>query len=610
MKRSHLVSLVTALTLFVMEVTALTATPSTNRHSGLAVSGPDASIAVKEVAPERNDLGAGFDPDVILPPAWAFGVLHGYYTNQAGISRNLHRLERGDFPVDAIWVDSAFWDLTTRGPAGYLDFKGDLRAFPSLRQLTSELARHQVKFGIWVWDRILDANAEVFAEFDSRGFFKPDRIVSNGWHNVGLTSVARPVDFHSAAAAALWGEKLRPFLDNGVDFFKIDAEPQTDYLRTHFELSQRHGRHTRGRGFVLTQTARGSLADIKRYPAAWTGDAQSSWHQADYPDTSRWILGGLRQQIEMVANPTWRHYQYPFLANDTGGFHPRALQGAAAEELYIRWAQFSAFGSIMQVFGGPSVPEQNAPFGWSGTVQENFRTHTHLRLRLFPYIYTHALLTRLTGRKMIQGDAEHRFQYRFGSEFLVAPVHEPGASNRVVWLPPGQRWIDYWTGDSYEGGQDVTIPAPLSHLPLLVRAGAIIPMREYAPSVARGDNATLILDIYPEGAKQPSQFTLYEDDGISNDYLANRFTSTLVVCEPALQTITLKIAPICGDYNGKPGKRRWKLEVHLVSKPAEVSLNGKPTAWRYDAKKAVLRLDWKAATAEASEVRISRGSDA
>jgi alpha-glucosidase (family GH31 glycosyl hydrolase) len=318
----------------------------------------------------------------------------------------------------------------------------------------------------------------------------------------------------------------------------------------------------------------------------------------------------LREQIEMVANPTWRHYQYPFLANDTGGFHPRSLQGAAAEELYIRWAQFSSFGSIMQVFGGPSVPEQNAPFGWPESVRENFRTHTHLRLRLFPYIYTHALLTRLTGRKMIQGDAQHPFQYLFGSEFLVAPVDGPGASNRVVWLPPGQRWIDYWTGRAYEGGQAVTIPAPISHLPLLVRAGAIIPMREYAPSVSRGNNATLTLDLYPEGAKQSSHFTLYEDDGISNDYLTNRFASTLIVCEPAPQTITLKIAPIRGDYDRKPKKRRWKLEAHLASKPAGVSLNGQAAAWHYDASKTLLRLDWTAATAEASEVRISRRRNA
>lgn len=608
MKSTYAASLLLVFALVLLSPTSLAAAEATNRVTSSTVAETNATSSC-QVAWQTVGTPEGFDPQIILPPAWAFGVLHGYYTNQAGVLKNLRRLEKGAFPVDAVWIDSSFWDLTTRGPAGYLDFKGDRQAFPDLRKLTHELASRQVRFGIWVWDRILDANPEVYSEFDSKGLFKSDRIVSNGWHNAGLASVARPVDFRNPVAAALWSEKLKPFLDDGVDFFKIDAEPQTDYLRTHFELSQNCGRHSRGRGFVLTQASRNSLADIKQFPAAWTGDAQSSWHQPDYPDTQRWILGGLRQQIEMVANPTWRHYQYPFLANDTGGFHPRTLQGAAAEELYVRWAQFSAFAPLMQIFGGPTVPYQNAPFGWCEEVQENFRTHAQLRLRLFPYIYTHALLTRLTGRKIIQGDAQHRFQYLFGSEFLVAPVHEPGASNRVVWLPPGQRWIDYWTGKAYEGGQEVTLPAPLTHLPLLVRAGAIIPMRDYAPSVLRGNNATLTLDVYPEGAEQSSRFTLYEDDGLSNDYLTNRFASTVIVCEPASQNLCLKIAPACGEYEGMPTQRRWKLTAHLATKPTAVSLNGNRIRWRYDTTRGILLLDWKASTAQPSEIRILRRNE-
>jgi alpha-glucosidase (family GH31 glycosyl hydrolase) len=598
-RSTRLVSLVASLLFMTVPLSGVT------NESGSAVSGAGVGFEIKEVHPPEA-VRTGLDPDVVLPPAWAFGVLHGYYTNQAGILENLKQLEAGDFPVDAIWVDSAFWDLTTKGPQGYLDFKGDRQAFPNLRQLTSELEKRDIRFGIWVWDRIMDANPEVFREFESKGYFKPGQIVSNGWHNVGLMSVGRTVDFGNPAAAALWSEKLSPFLAAGVDFFKIDSEPQSDYLRTHFELSQRYGRHTGGRGFVLTQSARKSAADIKRYPAAWTGDAQASWHQPDYPDTKRWILGGLRQQIEMVANPTWRHYQYPFLANDTGGFHPRKLEGEAADELYIRWAQFSSFGSIMQVFGAPDVPSQNAPFGWPRAVQENFRRHTQLRLRLFPYIYSHAMLTRLTGLKITQGEVDHRFQFKLGDAFLVAPVHEPGATNRMVWLPPGGQWIDYWTGESRAGGQEVTVPAPIEYLPLLVRAGAIIPMRDYASSVLRGNNATLTLDVYPEGATEESQFTLYEDDGTSNDYLTNGFAATKITCQSGPQTVKLDIAAIQGDYRGKLKKRQWKLEMHLATKPAAVSLNGKPAPWTYDATRNTLQAGWTSATSKPSTITVSR----
>jgi alpha-glucosidase (family GH31 glycosyl hydrolase) len=282
------------------------------------------------------------------------------------------------------------------------------------------------------------------------------------------------------------------------------------------------------------------------------------------------------------------------------------LEGDAAEELYIRWAQFSAFGSLMQVFGGPTVPEQNAPFGWPLDVQQNFREHTHLRLRLFPYIYTHALRTRLTGQKMIQGEVEHPLQYRFGDAFLVAPVYEPGVTNRDVWLPPGASWIDYWTGHSYPGGQEVTLSAPIAHLPLLVRSGAIIPMRDYAPSVLRGHNATLTLDVYPAGGSQPSQFTLYEDDGTSNAYLTNGFGATTITCQRGLEAVRLQVAAMQGDYDGKPKSRQWKLQMHLASKPAGVRLNGKKATWVYDALTGVAKVNWTAATADASEIMIMR----
>lgn len=574
-----------------------------------AVSGAGTGFALPIAAPQTAPARGGFDPDVILPPAWAFGVLHGYYTNQAGILRNLQRLEAGDFPVDAIWVDSSFWDLTTKGPKGYLDFVGDQQAFPDLRRLTRELERRQIRFGIWVWDRILDANAAVYAEFEHQGYFKPGQISGNGWHNLGLTSRARTVDFSKPGAAALWTAKLQPFMAAGVDFFKIDSDSATDYLRVHFEMSQRYGRHTQGRGFVLSQCNRDSLADIKRFPAAWTGDAQASWDQADYPDTKRWILGGLRQQVEMVANPTWRHYQYPFLANDTGGFHAPTLSGRALEELYTRWVQFSAFNSMMQVFGAPSVLEQNAPFVWPPPVQENFRKYTHLRLRLFPYLYTHALLTRLAGGKLVQGEPGHPLQYRFGDAFLVAPVCEPGATHRTVWLPPDAQWVDYWTGATYAGGQEVTVPAPLDRLPLLVRAGAIIPMRDYAPSVLRGSNARLTLEVYPEATPAQSQFTLYEDDGTSNGYLTNEFSATRLTCETLGAGVRLRVEAIQGNFPGRMNQRRWQVQMHLPHQPEAVTLNGRNISWRYEPRSGIVRFTWKTLTTQSSEVMVTGGRE-
>jgi alpha-D-xyloside xylohydrolase len=68
--------------------------------------------------------------------------------------------------------------------------------------------------------------------------------------------------------------------------------------------------------------------------------------------------------------------------------------------------------------------------------------------------------------------------YLFGPDLLVAPVLEAGATDRTVHLPAGARWTDAWTGEAYEGGAAVTVEAPLERIPLFLRDGASLPVRE------------------------------------------------------------------------------------------------------------------------------------
>jgi alpha-glucosidase (family GH31 glycosyl hydrolase) len=96
-------------------------------------------------------------------------------------------------------------------------------------------------------------------------------------------------------------------------------------------------------------------------------------------------------------------------------------------------------------------------------------------------------------------------QFLLGSDLLAAPVLEPGARERRLYLPPGA-WVDLWRSLTWEPGTGeltpgpprvlegpgwVTLPAPLEELPLLARLGARIPL--LAPEV------TTLAD-YGEGA--------------------------------------------------------------------------------------------------------------
>ncbi len=80
-------------------------------------------------------------------------------------------------------------------------------------------------------------------------------------------------------------------------------------------------------------------------------------------------------------------------------------------------------------------------------------------------------------------------EYMFGDSLLVCPVTEPmyyeresrAIDREKVWncyLPKGTKWYDFYTLKEYEGGAEVKADASLDHIPVFVKAGAIIPMEQ------------------------------------------------------------------------------------------------------------------------------------
>jgi alpha-D-xyloside xylohydrolase len=63
-------------------------------------------------------------------------------------------------------------------------------------------------------------------------------------------------------------------------------------------------------------------------------------------------------------------------------------------------------------------------------------------------------------------------EYMFGPDLLVAPVIEEDAEQRKVYLPSGADWTNAWTGDTYQGGQSITVKAPLEQIPLFLKNDA------------------------------------------------------------------------------------------------------------------------------------------
>jgi alpha-glucosidase (family GH31 glycosyl hydrolase) len=315
------------------------------------------------------------------------------------------------------------------------------------------------------------------------------------------------------------------------------------------------------------------VPDYKRYPAKWTDDTRSDW-SATTPtrEFSPWLPKvGFKENVEMYLDIARPFHAIPFLANDLGGFSV-STNGYVDEELYLRWVEFGMLAPITTPFSQPENRTGNIAFKVSPRADRVFREYAHLKMSLFPYIYTYAHRSRLDGVNAIRPLAVAPPAYLLGDEILVAPVVEPGATGRRVEFPAGADWIDFHSGTRFPGGTTASVDAPPERLPVFVKAGAIIPRRQYARSIERGTNDVLELHVY---AGADGGFELIEDDGTSNDYLRGAYAQTTMRQRTSGHELVLEMDPARGAYSGMRRSREWRIVLHGLADVAQVTLDGR-----------------------------------
>lgn len=357
-------------------------------------------------------------------------------------------------------------------------------------------------------------------------------------------------------AANYWQQHV-PFVQMGVDGWWPD---EGDLLPTASRLVRNRMYWEGGR---LTDPAkrpfalhRNCYAGIQRWGWLWSGDTFSTWKTLE-AQISMGISAGLSG--------------VPFWGTDIGGFVPTKEFTA---ELFVRWFQFGAFCPSFRCHGrtwqlrrpwgwntgsyGPSEMGPNAgsilprPEDLHNTAVEPIcRKFLNLRMQLLPYLYSAAWETHTTGMPLIRSlglaypDDPHAWEvadaYLFGPGLLVAPIFTQAATERSVYLPAGQ-WFDFWTGAAVQGGKAVEVTAPLESMPLLVRAGAMVPMGPVKQHSAEAISAPLLLTVYP-GAD--GSYTLYEDDGLSFAYEQGSYNTTELHWSDSTRTLRYR-----GTRNG------------------------------------------------------------
>lgn len=382
-------------------------------------------------------------------------------------------------------------------------------------------------------------------------------------------------------------------MEAGIDAFWPD---EGDWFNLHERLT-RHQLYYQGPlstrpGERPWHLQRNGYPGIARWGGwVWSGDTDSAWKTLEAQ-----IAVGLNYSLSIS----------PFWGSDIGGFYPSAeLTG----ELYARWFQFAAFCASFRSHG--RVWWTRLPWGWgldevgpreygnrnapipaddprnilaselnNPTIEPVAKQYAELRYRLMPYTYTLAREARDAGLPLMRAmwlhyPADERAlgvgsQYLWGRDLLIAPVFTKGATSREVYLPAG-RWYDWWTNAPIDGGRTVTRPVDLATMPIYVRAGAIIPVDPVRQYTGEPASEPTTLRVY-RGAS--GEFTLYEDDGISQAYLEGRGTWTRIVWDETARRLTIEPGAPAGATN-EVRARAFRVELVPDNVSREVRFDGR-----------------------------------
>ncbi len=510
---------------------------------------------------------------VPLIPRWALGNWWSRYWaySQAEFMQLIRDFQTHDVPLSVSIIDMD-WHITQTGneSTGWTGYTWNRTLFPDPPDALKWLHAQGLKVALNL--------------HPAEGVHPHEAQYPEMARRMGIDPASRaPVPFDIADphfTAAYFDVLHHPMEALGVDFWWMDwqqgvkvahtARPELAGLDPLFWLNHLHfhdlGRTPEKRPFIFSRwPGLGS-----RYAIGFSGDSVVSWKSLAF-------------QPRFTA--TASNVVYPWWSHDIGGH----MQGVEDPELYTRWVQLGVFSPILRLHSTANPYHDRRPWGHGPEVLAVTREAMQLRHALIPYLYTMTWRCAFESRPLVmpmyylhagEEDAYHcPDEYYFGSELIAAPYITPRdpetrLSRQPMWLPEGE-WFDFFSGKRYHGGDWRTFYGGLSDIPVLARAGAIVPLAPMSGQfgVALPDELTVV--IFP-GAD--NTFELYEDDGESQAY--KRGVSCVTRMEQTWRPGQLQfhIAPAQGDASVIPAERRYRLVIRGVCRPDEASVrvNGQP----------------------------------
>ena len=508
----------------------------------------------------------------VLPPKWALGYMQSHRTleDETQLLGIIDTFRSKKIPVDAvIYLGTGFAPRGWNARQPSFDFNPDVFKRDPAAVLSDMHARNvKVVVHMVPWDR--DRLPTLHGSIPPA----PGEVID-------VSHIQRYWEQHLGLVRA------------GVDAFWPD---EGDWFNL-FERIKRHQLYYQGQLSSRPDVRPWSL-QRNGYPGiaqwggwVWSGDTESSWKTLEAQ-----IAVGLNYSLSIG----------PFWGSDIGGFYANSeLTG----ELYARWFQFAAFCGSFRAHG--RTWWTRLPWGWGGSdmgprefnntnapipagdrrniletemnnpaIEPVVRKYDELRYQLMPYTYTSAREARDSGLPLMRAlwvhypdDPQARAlgdEFLWGRDLLIAPVYAKGATSRDVYLPKGE-WYDWWTRERSSGGKRVRRLVDLSTMPIYVRAGSIIPLDPVRQYTSQPVAEPTTLQIF-RGAD--GQYTLYDDDGISQEYLTGKGSWIRMTWSDKSRQLTIEPGAPTGATN-VVAERTFKVVMQPEGTSKDVTYAGK-----------------------------------
>lgn len=497
-----------------------------------------------------------------IAPFWAFGFQQSRwsYPTAESVRSVIDNYHSNGFPIDAVYLDIDYMD-------NFKDFTVNEERFPDFKEFVRSVKNDNIHLVPIIDAGVkIEEDYELYEEGKENGFFCKDKNGDDFVAAVWPGKVCFP-DFLNNEAAKWFGNKYSCLIDMGIDGFWNDMnEPAIFYSEKRLDKSIEFISNYKGKnigiydyfslkdtilglsnsaedyaeiyhnvdgksichdkvhnifGTCMTRSAadafrriapdknilmfsRASYIGMHRYSGIWMGDNQSWWSH-------------IKLNLQML--PSLNMCGFLYSGADLVGFGDNCT-----EELALRWLALGIFTPLMRNHSALGTRDQEF---YRFSNKETFKSLLNLRYALIPYIYSEYVKAAANNDLLFTPLA---FEYRddkyaeaaedqllVGDSIMIAPVYEPNAIGRYVYIPEKMTAVhfkayDNYTTHTYTKGH-YFVDIPYDEVVVFIRKGKALPLAEPARCTVEIDFSTLhFIGDVSAGKK----YTLFTEVGVKN----------------------------------------------------------------------------------------------